>query len=147
MAVRRRPDVLRGGLAHWLTLDEVREIVEAVTAVDTAYELTEWAYSAPWQTSIPYATEAGRRALYGGEDRPLTEADRDAAVSLAVMDIAARRRDEAIRASGGFASCPVCDAPIAVYAWPHDGGFYCTEHGLERDTEIARLTIEAGKGT
>jgi hypothetical protein len=159
VAVRDRPAGLRGPLRSWVTWAEARQLTEELGAVETTDDLEQWAVGSP--LAPPRGFTAGRytprvlNARTEGVAVPLSRGELEAALAAAVLELAARRRHEAVvehaREHGmsvaaavgadglgrSLGRCPTCDAPVELTLPP--SRFYCAAHVEDERAEVAEL--------
>lgn len=135
MAVRLRPEIIvGGGLRKWVPPADAREIAREIAGLRTPRDVWDWcrSFDNRWDVChAAYFTAAGRAGL-AGEDRAVTKAERAELTSFVVAAVADHRRERSLP-PGASLRCATCNAPL-------EGGFYCDDHELERDLEIAVLT-------
>jgi hypothetical protein len=160
VAVRDRPSGLRGPLRSWVTRAEAHQLAEELATVESTEELEEWAYRT--ELRPPHGVlRAGRytvkalAARADGRSVSLTPGERAQVTREALVELAAKRRHEAVveyavehglavpvavGADGSgrqLARCPTCNAPVELL--PFSRHIYCREHQAAEQAEVAEL--------
>ena len=160
MALRARPEGLRGPLRSWVTRAEAEQLQEELAAVETTGEHEDWAYATTLQPPNG-PLRAGRYSIKAlaarsdGRSAPLTREELAQVAREALVELAAERRHAAVReyarehgyalgaavgADGSglqLARCPVCGGPVELL--PLARHLYCREHEAEEQAEVAEL--------
>jgi hypothetical protein len=129
MARLAQPPAMDGGVARWVTPDDVRALSREIGRLVDGRALLEWAESAEMR-SIDFFTAAGLAERMHGDASPLSDRDRSEIASVATIALASRKCRETF-GDATLSRCPACGRTTKA--------FYCDAHHGELLAEAREL--------